>query len=212
MRYRLNRIPKLFVKSRHVKLVLLVGLLLLVILCGVSYSALVSEGAIDSIKFAATTSINTYMNLSVSDFLEDNPDFTSSIVTPGNSSGELTYTANTAVLEEAEQEIHERLRSYLLRNDVIRVRIPIGTLTGNTFLSGKGFKVSVSAYAIPAVSSEIEWAVASGGINQTMYTATLTLRVECQIIFGSCTDTVFSEVKKNLFTQIIVGDVPLGAT
>ncbi len=212
MRYRLNRFRRFYSNVKFARVLLLFTLLGLIIL-GISlYNSLVSENALDSIKFAAVTEIGECMNAAVSDFFENHPDFSENIIVGGESKEETgSFTSNAELLDAAEKEIYDRLCDLLEKNDVIRVRIPIGTLTKNKYLSGKGFKVTVSAYIVPAITSEIDLKVESAGINQTMYTATLTIEVDCQLIFGSQKDSVNCVTKKNIFTKILVGEVPLGS-
>jgi len=88
------------------------------------------------------------------------------------------------------------------------VSIPIGSLSGNLFLSGRGPLIPVKTVPIGSVSANLESRFENGGINQTLHRIMLEIKVRMNIILPS--EAVETEIAVSVIVSetVIVGTVP----
>ena len=108
--------------------------------------------------------------------------------------------------ETFEASLAEKIRE----NGTINVKIPLGTLIGGRFLSGKGPRISSKVYCDYKTECEVNSDLVSVGINQTMYTATLTVSVDCTLYLDEGVRTVTVTDEVILEQMMFIGGVPLG--
>ncbi len=113
-------------------------------------------------------------------------------------------------LNEKRELFEASLAEKMKENGTIKVKIPLGTLIGGRFLSGKGPLMSSRVYCDYKTECEVSGDLVSVGINQTMYTATMKVAVDCTLYLdaGSRTVTVKDEII--LEQMMFIGGVPLG--
>jgi len=119
------------------------------------------------------------------------------------------YKVDAAALSALRETFTETLADILDGQSVIKTRVPLGSLTGNQFLSGKGPRVTAKTYARYMISCETDSSFRSEGINQTMFSVTLRVSVECSLLFpeGEKSTVVSDEII--LAQRLIPGEVPL---
>lgn len=89
-----------------------------------------------------------------------------------------------------------------------KIVIPIGALTGNTYLAGMGPKTNIKVIQTGNILTEVKTEFESAGINQTIYRIYLELRGVVNIL------TPYNTISKEIVNQVllvetvIVGDVP----
>ncbi len=113
-------------------------------------------------------------------------------------------------LNEKREIFETTLSEKIRKNGTIKVRIPLGTLIGGRFLSGKGPEVSSRVYCDYKTECEVTSDFVSVGINQTMYTAKLTVCVDCTLYLESGEKTVSVKDDVILEQLMFIGGVPLG--
>jgi sporulation protein YunB len=86
--------------------------------------------------------------------------------------------------------------------------VPLGTITGISFLSGKGPGIRVSFTPAGSVQSEFSSELVSSGINQSLYRVNLTLNAYVQLVLPGVTSTLQVRAEAPISESIIVGDVP----
>ena len=113
-------------------------------------------------------------------------------------------------LNEKRETFEAALTEKMRENGTIKVKIPLGTLIGGRFLSGKGPRVSAKVYCDYKTECEVTSGIVSVGINQTMYTATLNVRVDCSLYLDTDIRTVTVKDEIILEQMMFIWGVPLG--
>lgn len=86
--------------------------------------------------------------------------------------------------------------------------IPVGTLSGISFLSGRGFDVTLRLHLIGSVGTDMKSELVSGGINQTKYRVYITISVRLTALLPVGSTEITVEHQYLLGERIIVGTVP----
>ena len=113
-------------------------------------------------------------------------------------------------LNEKRETFEASLAEKMKENGTVKVKIPLGTLIGGRFLSGKGPRVSTKVYCDYKTECGVKSDIVSVGINQTMYTAALTVRVDCSLYLDTGVRTVTVKDEIILEQLMFIGGVPLG--
>ena len=130
---------------------------------------------------------------------------------------ELHYDPNgrlSAVTTACDQG--NRLRSVLI-TEMLRqlteaedetISVPVGSLSGLTFLSGLGWEIPVRLLGVSNVDSGFESRLTSIGINQSLHTIELTVRAELILLLpgGPCSTSVSTGIP--LSEAVLMGEVP----
>lgn len=88
------------------------------------------------------------------------------------------------------------------------VSVPLGTLTGITYLSGRGPGINVSFTPVGSVYSEFRSELASSGINQSLYRVNIRLTSSIRLIMPGVSKTITASSEAAIAESIIVGEVP----
>ncbi|MCL2556462.1 MAG: sporulation protein YunB [Firmicutes bacterium] len=87
------------------------------------------------------------------------------------------------------------------------LRVPIGTLSGLTFLAGRGPDFNIRAYPVGAVDISFATQFISAGINQTRHKIMLNVDTEMSVILPGV-QTFETRTELILVDSIIVGQIP----
>ncbi len=88
------------------------------------------------------------------------------------------------------------------------IDIPIGSLSGMTFLSGKGPLVNLRVYPVGSVTAELKTEFTECGINQTYHKIYIRISANTSIILPRANSSVNSLTDVLIFNSIIVGKIP----
>ncbi len=92
------------------------------------------------------------------------------------------------------------------------VSVPLGTISGITFLSGRGPGVKVTFTPVGSVQSDFESELVSSGINQSLYRVSIRLTSTIRLIMPGVSRSISVNAKAAVAESIIVGDVPQAYT
>lgn len=86
--------------------------------------------------------------------------------------------------------------------------VPVGTLTGLSLLSGRGWSIPVRVLSVSRVDGAFESALTAAGINQSLHTLDLVLETEVVLLLpgGLATQTVTTRL--TLAETVLLGQVP----
>lgn len=87
------------------------------------------------------------------------------------------------------------------------LRVPIGTLSGLTFLAGRGPDFNIRAYPVGAVDIRFDTQFVSAGINQTRHLIVMAIDTEMSVILPGV-QTFETRTELILVDSIIVGQIP----
>ena len=88
------------------------------------------------------------------------------------------------------------------------ISVPLGTITGISFLSGMGPGIRVSFTPVGSVQSQFSSDLRSSGINQSLYRVKLKLTVSIRLILPGVNQTIQVSAEAAIAESIIVGEVP----
>ncbi|MDR0840230.1 MAG: sporulation protein YunB [Christensenellaceae bacterium] len=88
------------------------------------------------------------------------------------------------------------------------IAVPLGTITGISFFSGRGPNLHITFTPVGSVQSVFTSELVSSGINQSLYRVNLKLTSTVQLILPGVRDTVQVSAEAAIAESIIVGEVP----
>ncbi len=87
-------------------------------------------------------------------------------------------------------------------------KVPIGTLSGITFLNGRGFDLDLRLHQLGAVSTQMHSEFVSCGVNQSKYRVYIEIKVELSAVLPIKTTDVSVDYEYLIGEKVIVGEVP----
>lgn len=95
-----------------------------------------------------------------------------------------------------------------LTHERMTVRIPLGSLSGSAFLSGKGPDVRVKLAVSQKITCAVRGDFVESGINQTLHRVLLRVTVEVSALFPGAVQTFSVPTDVCVAETVIVGKVP----
>lgn len=153
---------------------------------------------------------NAVINDIVSKYLKENK-ITYSDLIRINSTGEGRVTSvefDTITLTKIKSGIITLIQDEICSRESQVLSVPIGTLTGNQYLSNRGPKINIAFKMSSAVYSKISSKFTSAGINQTLHTITLDVKTDVYFVMPWYRSSGEFQTDFLLAETIIVGEVP----
>jgi len=88
------------------------------------------------------------------------------------------------------------------------VSVPLGTVSGITYLSGRGPGIRVTFTPVGSVESDFDSELVSSGINQSLYRVNIRLTSTIRLIMPGVSHSIEVSAKAAIAESIIVGEVP----
>lgn len=201
--------PRKAKKRRKIK----IGLVLIAI--GLSTCLILTDGYLRPIikKYSinkAELLVNELINRAVYSVLEQNQISYNEIVKLSLSSDNVVTSIETDTLKInlMKTKIISEIQRVFNENQQINISIPVGTLTGNDYLIGRGPSISFVIKMSSAVLSELTSEFIEAGINQTIHRIMLNVTAKIYLVMPWFKTN--TEVKNNfsLAETVIVGRVP----
>lgn len=149
------------------------------------------------------------VNAAVTSVLEAEPSFVDMVEYGHDSNGDLNSikinaTRVNAVMQRSVQKTQNGLSDMISSG----VNIPVGSVSGITFLSGKGPNLNVAVIPVGAVDARLRSEFSEIGINQTIHKIYLSLDSTIKIIIPGAGNTIKSSSEVLLVESVIIGKVP----
>lgn len=129
-------------------------------------------------------------------------------VTRDDNGNILSAEINSPQVNRMRNELVTEVNNRLSTLEDEEVSIPVGTLTGITYLSGRGFDVDMRLHSIGSVKSEIKSAFESAGINQTKFSLYIIITADIKAVMPFETRKITVSQEFLVSEAIIVGEVP----
>ena len=176
MRYKIKyNIKRLLMKKRFIICTFLM-LLLIFITTARFYNSVYPQSAISILKSDAVSDISLISAKTVDAYLSKNQNNSYLNVKYDSDKKVSSYSADTQLLERTRFEISDMISDKLKRKNKAKVKIPIGSLFSNAYLTGKGFKITLNASYLTAVSADVVTEIENVGINQALYRAQIIVK------------------------------------
>lgn len=149
------------------------------------------------------------VNAAVTSVLEAEPSFVDMVEYGHDANGDLNSikinaTRVNAVMQRSVQKTQNGLSDMISSG----VNIPVGSVSGITFLSGKGPNLNVAVIPVGAVDARLRSEFSEIGINQTIHKIYLSLDSTIKIIIPGADNTIKSSSEVLLVESVIIGKVP----
>lgn len=131
-------------------------------------------------------------------------------ITRGNDQEVMSIETDMAAMNRLKTHMSDAVIAQLGKNENRKISVPLGTIIGNQFTSGRGPLVEIKILPVGYVQSEIYNEFTSAGINQTLHQIMLRVTVQIAAILPGYhvkTDTVTNFC---LTETVIVGKIPQG--
>jgi len=115
---------------------------------------------------------------------------------------------NSMKLNQIKTELLMRLLRTLRDKEESLIRIPMGNLTKNIFLSGRGPKMPIKVLPVQSIEAEYENEFSSAGINQTHHRIMMNITIHTGILYPVEHEKTSLIISVCLAEMILVGDVP----
>lgn len=149
------------------------------------------------------------VNAAVTSVLEAEPSFVDMVEYGHDANGDLNSikinaTRVNAVMQRSVQKTQNGLSDMISSG----VNIPVGSVSGITFLSGKGPNLNVAIIPVGSVDARLRSEFSEIGINQTIHKIYLSLDSTIKIIIPGAGNTIKSSSEVLLVESVIIGKVP----
>lgn len=148
------------------------------------------------------------INQAITESLNSSPDYDSLITSYNN--GEKTYMlqADTRRMNLLASECCAAAQKHIAAIGEQGVSLPLGTVSGITYLTGRGPRIRVTFTPAGSVYSEFCSTLSSSGINQSLYRVNLRLTASIRLIMPGISRSIKVSSEAAIAESIIVGEVP----
>ncbi len=197
-------------KKRFLRTVLFLIVLLIVLLSlSVALLSVNMRPAMAALAIARIRSVAARaMNDAILESMGDETNYARLIQVHESSERVYMLQANTHKMNILAADCAEAAQERIAQMGDQGISIPIGTITGISFLAGKGPSLKVTFSPAGSVQSEFNSEFVSSGINQTLYRVNLLLTASVRLVMPGVSETIFVRAEAAIAESIIVGDVP----
>ncbi len=121
-------------------------------------------------------------------------------------------TTDMAGISRLKATFAQYVQGKLREIDKMTLRIPLGTLFSNGFISGYGPRVPIRITSVGRALVDIEDSFETAGINQTRHEIHLLVTARLSVILPGGTETVEIHTKIPIAQSVVVGEVPQSVT
>lgn len=195
-----------FKKIKSIFLLLLIAIILGILYFNYTIANHYSEICIQKSKQISGKAISySISNLSCSDKLE-----TSDFITINyNKDNQITsIESNTSQINKVQSEIINNINSFFESKSQSKFSISLGTLTGNTFLNGKGPSIAFRFTQTCSPKVSLTSNFSSAGINQTLHQIYAHIEIEVYSVSPKKSKPVQFEFDYLIAETVVVGEIP----
>lgn len=115
---------------------------------------------------------------------------------------------DTVRLTKLKSGVISQIQQNINKQGYIKMKVPVGTLTGNQFLNNKGPSIDIDMTVSSDVYSKISSEFISAGINQTLHKIILTINTDIYFVMPWYRSSGNFQTEFVLAETVIVGEVP----
>lgn len=158
----------------------------------------------------AIATATTIINEAVEQVLEEeNVKYNTLIDMQKDESGSVTSVqANITEVNDFKSKVTQRISEKISSVENRVVKIPIGTLIGGTFFSGRGPNVNFYISLSGSAKTKLSQSFSEAGINQTLHTVSLDVESTINIICAGYNSNAKSNTNIVVAQTVIVGKTP----
>lgn len=148
------------------------------------------------------------MNNAILESMDDEAKYADLVESFENGQHVYMLNANTRNLNILAADCADKALEFIASMGEQGISVPLGTITGISFFSGRGPAIKVYFTPVGSVQSTFNSKFISSGINQTLYRVNLELKATVKLVMPSVSKTIEVTAQAAIAESIIVGDVP----
>jgi len=116
--------------------------------------------------------------------------------------------ANSTLIHVLVRNTAAKAQANINAAGMLSARVPLGTLSGLTFLSGAGPDVTFRGKTVGVISTEVLTEFSAAGINQTLHRIFVRVRADVTVVLPGFTIKITSTTHVPITESVLVGKVP----
>lgn len=148
------------------------------------------------------------MNQAINESLNSGPDYDRLITSYDNGEKVYMLQADARRMNLLASECCAAAQKRIAQIGEQGVSLPLGTVSGITYLTGRGPRIRVTFTPAGSVYSEFCSTLSSSGINQSLYRVNLRLTASIRLIMPGISRSIEVSSEAAIAESIIVGEVP----
>lgn len=197
-------------KKRKRPAIIIISSVVLVFVAVISYIKLVAMPIVRTVAEENVRALTvSTVSHAVSSVLNDEPSFVDMVEYCHDSNGDVnTIRINATRINDIVQRSVTKTQCDISKMQTDGINIPAGSLSGITFLSGRGPIVNVAVIPVGSVEAKLRSEFTEIGINQTIHKIYLSLDSTVKIVIPGANNVVTSKTEVLLIESIVIGKVP----
>lgn len=199
-----------FMKKSAVHLApIIFTVLLLFVWCGVIYKRSAEKAAATAVTTARGEIVSIIRSAASEELVKTDLSETSRISYA--SDGTIAaIAADTSLINSAANAVLHAVKERCEKLDFLYVELPIGTLVGGDYLSGRGIKLKFRSEPYFSFSTEVESKLSDAGIDQVLYEITLTVNADVTLICMGRSESFSVSADFPIVKEVIRGTLSYG--
>lgn len=149
------------------------------------------------------------VNLAVADVMENNPMYVHLTNIEKDEAGNIVLiSTDSAAVNSLARKVTEKAQSCLEQVAQQGIKIPLGSLSGFSFCSGRGPDVNIQAIPVGNIDTEFFSEFVSAGINQTMHKLYIHVTATVNIVIPGAQNKITTVTPVLIGETLIIGKVP----
>lgn len=196
-------------RKRRKKRILLLTLLFLIAAI-YAFTAIFIRPVIRTVSREAIKSLTVdIVNVSVAEVMNSNPAFLQLTEVIKDDAGNIALIqTNSAAVNMLARNVTENAQNNLNSIGDSGVKIPLGSLSGISFLAGRGPDINIKAVQVGNIDTDFSSQFLPAGINQTIHKFFIDVTASVNIIIPGAENKVTTVTKVLIGESIIIGKVP----
>ena len=206
-RIRISKVKGLYTNNKNAKKFFSIFIIILIAFF-TFYSIFKSLNPIfEGLCIEKAREIGTYIMNDASNKILDNINYKNIVTIEKNEDNKVLKT-DVVIINKIASDIALEAEKQFKELNNEKIKIPVGSLTGNKYLAGSGPNINIQVIPTGNILTEIKNEFESTGINQTVYR--IYLELTCKVSIVSQYKTIEDEVVNQvlLVETVIVGEVP----
>ncbi|WP_251612706.1 sporulation protein YunB [Pumilibacter muris] len=196
-------------RKKRKKRILLLTLLFLIAAI-YAFTAIFIRPVIRTVSREAIKSLTVdIVNVSVAEVMNSNPAFLQLTEVIKDNAGNIALIqTNSAAVNMLARNVTENAQNNLNSIGDSGVKIPLGSLSGISFLAGRGPDINIKAVQVGNIDTDFSSQFLPAGINQTIHKFFIDVTASVNIIIPGAENKVTTVTKVLIGESIIIGKVP----
>lgn len=198
-------------KKRAKKLPIFLVIIFIIIAFSFGYYAFSIRPLLETfVREELANNINLTVNSITSKVIDENQiTYDNLVILSKDADGRITsVSTQVGAMNKLKLDIEREILKTLLETEYITIEVPVGSLIGGEFFSGRGPCIKVRAIPMTRVYAKYENEFDSSGINQTRHRILLNYDIALKILLPGKRDSTKISTQVSIAETVIIGNVP----